>query len=74
LGNKAIWQTHVTPSVDRFLKNEAPPASASSDFDMVSKGGFSMASMPMTEKIFSNHLNLKAFVTIAQGLGVISGK
>jgi hypothetical protein len=26
------------------------------------------------QKNFSNHLNLKAFVTIAQDLGVISGK
>jgi len=45
-----------------------------SSFDMVSKAGFSMARTPMAEKIFSNHLNLKAFVTIAQDLGARSGK
>jgi hypothetical protein len=43
-------------------------------FDMVSKAGFSMAARPAGQKNFSNHLNLKAFVTIAQELGVISGK
>jgi len=41
---------------------------------MVNKAGFSMAVMPAGKKNFSNHLNLKAFVTIAQGVGVISGK
>jgi hypothetical protein len=45
-----------------------------SSFDMVSKAGFSMAAGPAGKNNFSNHLNLKAFVTIAQDLSVISGK
>jgi hypothetical protein len=41
---------------------------------MVRKAGISMASLPTGEKIFFKHLILKAFVTIAQPLSVISGK
>jgi hypothetical protein len=41
---------------------------------MVSKAGFSMAGVAAGKNNLSNLLNLKAFVTIARAVGVISGK